>query len=121
MTADEPQPIDSERLELGKEVYRSQSCGVCHTLDSVGALGAFGPSHNNLATVAAERIHEERYEGAATTPEEYIRESIVDPQAFFVEGLQINRFPMPIFTNLTAQEVDALVYLLMQPPTDAVP
>lgn len=108
--------IDSERLELGKEVYRHQACGVCHVLASVGTLGVFGPPHDDLATIAAERIHEERYKGTATTAEEYIRESIVVPQAFFVEGYQITRFPMPVFSNLSEQQVDALVYLLMQPP-----
>jgi len=108
--------IDSEQLELGKEVYRHQACGVCHVLASVGTLGAFGPPHDDLATIAAERIHEERYSGNATTAEEYIRESIVNPQAFMVDGYQITRFPMPVFTNLSEQQVDALVYLLVQPP-----
>lgn len=114
--ADAAETIDTARLELGKEVYRQQACGVCHLLASVETLGTFGPPHDDLATIAAERIHEERYKGTATTAEEYIRESIVNPQAFFVEGYQITRFPMPVFSNLSEQQVDALVYLLMQPP-----
>lgn len=112
----EAMAVDEDLLELGKEVYRHQACGVCHLLASVGTLGTFGPPHDDLATIAAERIHEERYKGTTTTAEEYIRESIVDPQAFFVEGYLITRFPMPVFTNLSEQQVDALVYLLMQPP-----
>jgi len=120
-TADETVALNAELLELGKDVFRRQSCGVCHTLAAVGSQGTFGPPHDNLAERAAERIYEERYKGGATTPAEYIRESIVDPQAFMVEGYQITRFPMPIFTNLSAREVDALVYLLMQPSTAPVP
>lgn len=110
------EPIDTERLELGKEVYRHQACGVCHVLTSMETQGAFGPPHDDMATIATERIHEERYKGNATTAEEYIRESIVNPQAFFVDGYQITRFPMPVFSNISEQQVDALVYLLMQPP-----
>ena len=113
--------VDTGLLDLGKAVYRQQACGVCHTLASVGTLGTFGPAQDNLAVNAAQRIHEERYKGAATTAEAYIRESIVNPQAFMVTGYQITRFPMPIFTNLSEREVDALVYLLMQPSAAAVP
>lgn len=117
--ADANPPIDNELLEVGKDVYRQQACGVCHLLASVGSLGTFGPPQDDLASIAGERIHDERYKGSATTAEEYIRESIVDPQAFFVEGYQITRFPMPIFSNISEQQVDALVYLLMQPPASA--
>jgi cytochrome c551/c552 len=118
---DEPMAVDTALLELGKEVYHQQACGVCHSLASAETLGTFGPPHNNLAMAATERIGEERYKGTATTAEEYIRESIVNPQAFMVTGYQITRFPMPIFTNLSEQEVDALVYLLMQPPATTTP
>lgn len=106
---------------MGKEVYARQSCGACHVLTSVGSAGIFGPPHDNMAEIAAQRIREERYQGSAATPEEYIHESIVDPQRFLTDGYQITRFPMPVFTNLAAQEVDALVYLLMQPPEMAIP
>lgn len=116
-----PQPeatptVDGALLELGKEVYRHQACGVCHTLASVGTVGAFGPPHDDMAALAAQRLTEARYQGSATTPEEYIRESIVDPTVFLTPGYQITRFPMPIFSNLSERELDALVYLLMQPP-----
>lgn len=117
--AAENRSVDTALLELGKDVYRRQSCGVCHRLAAVESLGTFGPPHDNLAEIAGERIHEDRYKGPASTPQEYIRESIVDPLAFLVSGYQITRFPMPIFTNLSEQEVDALVYLLMQPPATA--
>lgn len=112
-------PIDNELLAIGKDVYRQQACGVCHTLAAIGSQGTFGPPQDDLASIAAARIHEERYKGSATTAEEYIRESIVNPQAFMVTGYQITRFPMPIFTNLSEREVEALVYLLMQPPAIA--
>lgn len=108
-----PEAEDAALLALGADLYRRQACGVCHKLSAIGSEGTFGPPHDNLAAIAAQRLQEERYHGAATTAEEYIRESIVDPLAFLVEGYQITRFPMPIFTNLSPQEVDALVYLLL--------
>lgn len=111
-----PEAEDEALLAFGAEVYRRQACGVCHKLNTIGSEGAFGPSHDNMAEIAAQRLQNPRYQGAATSAEEYVRESIVDPLAFLVEGYQITRFPMPIFTNLSPQEVDALVYLLLQTP-----
>lgn len=108
-----PAEEDTALLALGADVYQSQACGVCHTLRAIGSEGTFGPPHDNLAAIAAQRLQDARYHGAATSPEEYIRESIVDPLAFLVEGYQITRFPMPIFTNLSPHELDALVYLLL--------
>lgn len=98
----------------GIHVYKSQYCGVCHELDAAGTAGIFGPSHNQIGSLAEQRIQNPRYAGTARTPSEYIRESILDPNAHIVEGYGGSRHPMPAFTHLSDADVDALVQMLLQ-------
>jgi mono/diheme cytochrome c family protein len=104
---------DQALLEAGRAVYLKQYCGVCHTLAAAGTKGAFGPSHEQIGTNAAARIQMATYNGQATDAAGYLRESIVEPRAFLAPGSSPNH-PMPAYTNLTAEEVDALVYFLLQ-------
>lgn len=98
----------------GLQVYRSQYCGICHQLDAAATAGKFGPSHNGLAATAAQRLTDPGYSGTATTPADYIRESILDPQLYIVPGFANNQHPMPAYTHLTAEQVNALVQFLLQ-------
>ncbi len=105
--------VDNTLAEAGKAIYLKQYCGVCHTLAAAGTKGAFGPSHEQIGTNAAARIQADTYSGQATDTAGYLRESIVEPRAFLAPGSSPNH-PMPPYTNLTAEEVDALVYFLLQ-------
>ncbi len=98
----------------GLQVYRTQYCGICHQLDAAGTAGNFGPSHNGLAAIAAQRITDPNYSGAATTPAEYIRESILEPQLYIVPGFANNQHPMPAYTHLTEEQINALVQFSLQ-------
>ncbi len=57
--------------ERGRQVFLEGGCGGCHTFEAAGSTRNVGP---NLDEVAAE------YDAA------FIRESIVDPQAFIEKG-----------------------------------
>ena len=106
-------PTPEEALVArGREVYKEQSCGVCHTLTDVGTGGVFGPPHDSVGTVAARRIKDPAYKGAATTVDGYLRESIQNPTAFRVPGYEHTRFAMPAYTGLSPQDLDALVAML---------
>ncbi len=60
------------------QLFTNATCGGCHVIPGVpGAVGITGPSLVNLGEVAAQRI--EGY-----TAEEYIHESIVNPDAYVV-------------------------------------
>jgi mono/diheme cytochrome c family protein len=100
--------------ERGLEVYQQQYCGICHRLDAAGTAGLFGPTHNGMAVIAEQRIHAPGYTGTARTAAEYLRESIVNPQAYVVEGYQQTRHHMPIYTHLSETDVDALVQMLLE-------
>ncbi|GAB4531573.1 MAG: hypothetical protein Kow0063_11020 [Anaerolineae bacterium] len=111
-----PAPVDPLLWEQGLALYREQSCGICHTLAVAETTGAFGPSHDGMAETAIARLQDSRYHGRATTPDAYVRESILDPGAYYVDGYQLTHFPMPVYTNLSDQEVEALVVFLLHPP-----
>jgi len=101
------------RMEArGIEVYQEQHCGICHTLKRAGTAGRFGPPHDSVGARAAARIHDPSYRGKATTAADYIRESIRDPTAYRVPGYEHTHFNMPAFTNISDEDLDALVFML---------
>ena len=103
---------DQEAVADGLLVYKDQYCGVCHQFGAAGTGGLFGPTHDGMGVTAAERIQDPGYAGAATTSAEYLRESIVDPQAYVVPGYEATSHSMPAYGYLSEQEIMALVQLL---------
>jgi mono/diheme cytochrome c family protein len=99
-------------IELGIQLYQENGCIGCHTLEVAGGTGAVGPSHDDLGDVAAERIEDPSYAGSATSPEEYIAESIRNPGAFVVEGYQNQMPPYPP-EGIPDDQLDAMVQMLM--------
>lgn len=96
-------PFDETALspsaKLGSELYRSQGCVACHSLDGKPNLG---PTWQGLWGK-----DEEMNDGTIVTVDrEYLRESIVDPNAKVVKG-----FPavMPVYSNLAEEELNALI------------
>lgn len=61
----------------GRAVFQT-ACGVCHTVSGL-STGAIGPELTHISTVAASRRD-------GMSGEEYIRQSILDPRAYVVEG-----------------------------------
>lgn len=104
---------DAERMAYGIEVYRSQYCGMCHTLTVANTGGTFGPSHDGMGSIVVERLQEDTYSGDATTAEAYLRESIVDPAIFKVPEFSLSNHQMPPYSHLPAEDIDAMVYLLL--------
>ena len=104
---------DAEQIAYGIEVYRSQYCGMCHTLTVASTGGTFGPSHDGIGTIAEERIQAEAYTGKATTAEDYLRESIVEPAIFRVPEFSLSNHQMPPYSHLPAEDIEAMVYLLI--------
>ena len=83
----EDRPI-AEVLATGHEavsdMFRLAQCTACHTIPGIfRATGKIGPPLG-LKTKAATRLKDPSYQGKATTPREYIIESILDPSAYVV-------------------------------------
>jgi mono/diheme cytochrome c family protein len=96
----------------GLQIYRDQYCGICHQSTAAGTGGTFGPTHDGLATAAAQRIQDASYHGAATTVAGYLHESLIEPQRYIVPGYELTPHRMPSYSFLTAQQLDALVKFL---------
>lgn len=92
------QPL-GDPTDEGKRIFNAAGCGSCHALSDVGTSGTVGPSLDNLAAASPQ---------AELSPEEYIKESIVDPKAYVVNGFP--RDGMPAYDDrLSDEQVDAVV------------
>ena len=109
-----PAATQAALLQDGLQLYTLYYCVICHRLDAAGTKGAFGPPHNAMRVIAGARIQDPNYRGTATTAEEYLRESIVEPEAYLVPGYVATPHRMPAYTQLSDTDLDALVFLLMQ-------
>jgi mono/diheme cytochrome c family protein len=86
----------------GEQIFTAAGCAGCHQLTKAGANGTIGPSLDDLASSAD-------IEG---NPEEYVRESLLDPDAVVAQGF--NAGVMPSFDGkLTDKQVQALVQYLL--------
>lgn len=85
----------------------SSTCASCHTFTPAGAKGTVGPNLDNLAADAT------KY-GAGQSAEDYVRESITDPEKVVVSGYPGGVMPPNFGTSLTAAQIDALVKYLLE-------
>lgn len=106
--------FDEALYAAGEQVYLENYCGTCHAMESIGTVGNFGPTHHEAGALAAERLADPDYSGNATTIEGYLRESIVEPRIYYTPGYVGGAHAMPAYTNLSDEDLDAVVYLLAQ-------
>jgi cytochrome c oxidase subunit 2 len=85
-----------------KALFVSNGCDGCHTFKPAGAKGTVGPDLDNLRQAA---------QIAGKPLEEFIRQSIVDPNAYVAPGYPKGVMP-ETFSSLPKQQLDALVKYL---------
>jgi len=86
----------------GEQILTAAGCAGCHTLSKAGANGTIGPSLNDLASSG----------DIKGNPDDYVKESILDPDAVVVQGFQPG--VMPSFEGkLTDKQIQALVQYLL--------
>jgi len=83
----------------GKAIFTAQGCGSCHTLKQAGASGTVGPNLNTAL--------------AGKTPD-FIRESIVNPNADITPGFPPNVMPQDYGTKLSTQQLADLIAFITQ-------
>jgi mono/diheme cytochrome c family protein len=91
----------------GRTLFVSLGCGGCHLLGDIG-VGVTGPDMNQLHEVAATRVPGE---DAVT----YVRNSIVDPNAYIVENYSAGLMPADLATKMSEDELNTLVEWLLDP------
>jgi cytochrome c oxidase subunit 2 len=88
----------------GRAVFAAQGCGACHTLAAAGAKGTVGPDLDKLSQEAQK---------AGKPLDQFVRESIVDPNAYIEPGFPKGVMP-PTFASLPKAQLDALVAFLVK-------
>jgi cytochrome c oxidase subunit II len=81
------------------------TCGACHTFTPAGTTGKVGPSLDHLKEAAAT---------AGKPLEDYIRESIEDPNAYITPGYAKDVMSGSCCKQLSSSQVDQLVHYLAE-------
>jgi mono/diheme cytochrome c family protein len=93
------------QAQTGEQIFTAAGCAGCHTFTPAGSNGTIGPDLNDLKAAATKYAK-------GQTPEEYVRESIVQPDAFLVPGFSN---AMPSFQGrLTDKQIQTLIDYLLQ-------
>jgi mono/diheme cytochrome c family protein len=82
----------------GRAVFTSAGCGGCHTFGPAGASGSVGPDLD---------------EALQGKDAEFIRQSIVDPNAEITQGFSAGVMPQNFGQELSPKQLDDLVAFLM--------
>jgi cytochrome c oxidase subunit II len=80
----------------GEQIFAQAGCGGCHAFQPAGTDAEIGPSLDDLGGRGAD----------------FLRQSIVEPNADIAEGYQPNVMPDNYGESLSGEEIDALVQFL---------
>jgi len=89
--------------QAGKTVFVNNGCNSCHTLKAAGSTAKVGPDLDKLPQEA---------HGAGKPLAAFVRESIVNPNAYVAPGFPKNVMPQT-FSQLPKAQLDALVQFLV--------
>lgn len=103
-------PQRGEQLFKQTTIGSAPGCITCHSLEPGQTL--VGPSLAGIATQAEEIIKSPNYTGKAKTVDEFLREAIVDPNAYVTEGFSPGVMYQNYGKDLTEQQIADLVAFL---------
>lgn len=99
-----PEPVATEPVARGRQVYRAMNCASCHDASLSNLFRPVGPSLNEAGLVGGKRV-------PGMSAEDYLRQSITDPGAYVVPGYP-DSMPRGIDEGLSAEDLAALVAYL---------
>ncbi len=97
-------PLRGESLYYETSVGTNAGCRLCHSLDPGVTL--VGPSFAGIAARAATRV-------PGLSAEEYLRQSILEPNAYVVPGFPTGQMVQNLGDILSEEQVDDLVAFLL--------
>lgn len=102
---------DTEKTpESGKALFEKSAlgsgagCKTCHSLEP--GVVIIGPSLAEIGNLAGSRLQ-------GKSAEAYLEESILNPDAYLVEGYPAGVMPKTYASHLTSEEVDSLVAFML--------
>jgi len=93
-----------EKLFQQATIGNQAGCATCHSLEAGVIL--VGPSLADIGSQADKRV-------SGLSAQEYLRQSIVDPNAYTLDGFAANVMPMVWSDELTEEQVDDLIAFLL--------
>ena len=87
----------------GQQVFAGGACVACHTIEGISSA-SIGPELTHVGAVAGTRV-------AGLSAEDYIRQSVLDPSAFVVEGFTVGVMPPVLVPE--GSDLDNLVAFLL--------
>ncbi|MFN8413079.1 MAG: cytochrome b N-terminal domain-containing protein [Anaerolineales bacterium] len=97
-------PVAGEKLYYDTSADTNTGCRICHSLEKDERI--IGPSFYGVATRAETRI-------PGMSAEEYIRQSILEPNAYVVPGFPEGQMLQNFGQTLTDEQIDDLVAFLL--------
>jgi nitric oxide reductase subunit C len=114
----EGSPDAASPVERGRALFDgAAACGACHAIAS--GVNLVGPSLAGVRQRAIERIGSSEYAGTAIDAEGYLRESLLQPDAYIAPGGTYatpdgrSLMPPDLAQRLTERQIDDLVAYLM--------
>jgi nitrite reductase (NO-forming)/hydroxylamine reductase len=106
--------------------FQKGGCVACHVIPGVpGAVGTIGPDLSRMGEKAQEYLDTGEYGGKAQSAEDFIRESILAPDAFLAAECpnghcQPGQMPATLSDLLSDKELEAVVQYLYSLPDEAL-
>jgi cytochrome c oxidase subunit 2 len=99
-----PRSTSVGSVAAGKVVFGQAGCGNCHTLVAAGTGGTTGPNLTTQAPMDATR--------AGVGFPAFVRQSIVDPNAYIAKGFHADIMPPSFAAQLSSAQISDLVALI---------
>jgi cytochrome c553 len=99
-----PEPVATDPIARGRQVYRTLGCASCHEPTLTNLFRPVGPSLEHVGQVADKRE-------PGISAEEYLRRSISEPGAYLVPGYP-DSMPRGLARDLSPEDLAALVAYL---------
>lgn len=114
-----PEEVSAENAA---PVFQKGGCVACHVIPGVpGAVGTIGPNLSRIGERAQEYLDTGEYSGEAQSAEDFIRESILTPDAFLAAECpnghcQPGQMPSTLADLLSKKEIETAVQYLLSLP-----
>jgi len=93
-------------VAAGKALFASSGCSSCHTFKPAGATGTIGPDLDSAPAKDAKADHN-------TALAAFVKQSIVDPNAYIAKGFTSGLMPGTFGKQLKASQIDDLVAFVL--------